>query len=333
MTKNILIPRLTRVNRLNWLSIMTYYLDTSVLRSHGKRLRTVSPRFRVRTSSLAITEILTGIPHEAPDFGRDDKEFLRRRSSLLALHDSSVSINDMWLDERIDLAFQQGHSRVGENKYFADAVRQLDKVVCQSPDYASFLAMLKNEALLEKLVKLKAFDEHTSKSFTTTTNQAIKESMLLPSESTVSPTRPRTLRDIRDHLNSEAGIQINYSSALLALASRVAGLEATTELVHDMPDEIEEIYQSYTGELDVFLFAWAISSVDAIANEEAWGRNDGMDLLHLCFLEEDDTFVTSDRKITRLAANANRILGLKVRTLTPEEFFLEVRSLGRAMNE
>lgn len=291
---------------------MTYYLDTSTIRSSGNKLALIPCNINVQTSYLAVMEIITGIPSDSNDIDipKCEKEFKSRRNSLKYLLDSNILIDEIWVDEVIDRAFNFPHKRL-DSLYFTDSIKILSTLVSQSSDYKTFISSLDSLRLRDELKNLQVFDEHTSKSFTTSSYQQIKDALNCPNASFPSEQPPKKLSDIRDYLNSNRGLGLNYSMALYSLCSRVA-VEPT-----------EAVYNSYNNELDIFLYVWAISGTDAIAKQDAYGRNDGIDLLHLVYVKDGDTFVTGDNKIRELAKLANRVQGISIRSISSEEFFSE----------
>lgn len=278
------------------------YLDTSVIRARGNGLQRLADRASLRTSVLAVIELIQGVTS-------GEKQYDLRSSSLRALMKSGVTI-DWAMPEEIQVrCFSEITSRVSYRELRLDSLKGLVNAVIES----SSLAGLQDRLLALKIDYPLDYFEQYDRGFGTSfinvvssTNQTLNEafaaarsgasSTLVPTE-VIAAGRASFAQWFSSQLrpvNEAATVAGLARSAVATVGAGVFGRELKEE------EAVGLVHDSYDGTISAFVSAFSMRAMDYFAGLSAPARNDALDLAHFLYLREGDELVTDDVALGRV---------------------------------
>jgi hypothetical protein len=253
-----------------------YYLDTSAIRSLGKKIKEISMSLQCTTSFLTVMELISGIDTSS------SKDFDRRKSALINLRDSKVKIKWVFHEQAVCRAFGVNQEKMYSD--FASKLRKIQKFIFSSDNFEGFLSNLRKNNLEKDYKLIISWDNHISRQYSETNWSSVRNSLGKDQNFEVfSEIEVESMLKLGKSL-LERHRDLNYSMSKWALASSVTG--------HPEP---EEAYNNYDFSIEIHIQSLAIQGAKDIANQRNPGKNDGSDLYHLVYLREGDTLISNDK--------------------------------------
>lgn len=284
-----------------------YYLDTSAIRSFGKRIVEISSRFSCTTSALTVFEIITGIDLDS------DEDFLTRKSLLKNLERSRVNTKWVFHEHMLSRAF--GLNDEKHYQELSSKLRKIKNLILKCCSHSEFLDYLANYELKEDFELFVVWDHHISTRFAEIDFSDIKEALQEPQEIQIFDSEEmKSMKNLGTSLISKHQ-NLNYSSTLLSLAIASTG-----------NPEPKEAYENYDQSIEIFVHALAVQITINMANLNRAGKNDGMDLYHLLYLSEGDTLISNDEKQRSYLENLKDLYGFDIECKSVSEFLCDLEA-------
>ena len=259
---------------------MKYYIETNGLRNLNSKLNAVS--CNCFTSALSILETISGLR-------KSSKEYRIRKSVLINLYSSNIAID--WESPEIKKA--HAFPRITYNDYRMEGLKKLVHHLISTSDLESFLKETDSEKYnLKYFEELDAFYNKKFIEATKVGNDKIKTHLKNIDKSFD-----------QDYIDFTSGLVKNLPSDLLlneslTLYSIVENLVDAIEMELKIVIDRKEIYNSYNGNINIFIHYFSLFTATKAASFYDAGHNDYFDLLHLVYLKNNIEYkIVSDDKI------------------------------------
>ena len=278
-----------------------YYLDTSAVRTLGKKLVDFSSQFPCMTSALTVMEIIAGIDLTS------DNDFSLRKSALENLEKSQVRIKWVFHEQILSRAFG-----LDDDKHYqmlGMKLRRIKNIVLNCQSRSKFLETLENKENRNIFDHFVAWDTHISNKYTETEWSEIKTSLKKHQKIAVfDEDEIINMKKLGESLLGRHN-ELNYSMSIWSLASSVSG-----------EPEPMEAYNNYDQSIDIFVKAFSIQGAKDISQQRTPGRNDGADLYHLLYINEGDTLISNDNRQSEYINDLKNRYGFAVEVKKASEF-------------
>lgn len=249
---------------------MRYYLETSAIRKLSPKLSMLAYNSNIFTSSLVLFELISGIT---------ERDYALRKMTIRRVLESGINID-------FDSFDIKKYKCVGIEKDDIDGklVKEMADIIINS---TSFLD-LENERIfinndIFSLADFTLFDKNLSEMVVNLTRQA--------AEIFSVHTREEKKHDRNMLLNE--GMLFSYSRSLSEAFISITVEKATQ--TYRPSEEYFSAIEKYDGSLDLLCYCIICKSVLAQIQGNIFGRNDGFDILHTCFMSHEDVIVSDDQ--------------------------------------
>ena len=277
-----------------------YYLETSSVRSAGRRLGDIRCMADCFTSAFVLFEFITEIT-------KSEREFNVRKACIVSLLDSGIHIELLLDTDRLKAAFPiLGHKpdHIGTFWRVLECVKDTKSI-------SEFERLVADRQLTDYLERLER--EHAD---IVVAAMKIREDGGLqePGLEIIEKYRPgATKKEKRKLLKRGRDITTAYWSASgnRYLIEALAYICAAQSIPDATEDDVERTAASYNGSVDVFIRAWGHALDECQFGGYTPDENDFADLLHLMYLSDEDVLVSEERD-TKLVTRAAREAGIRV---------------------
>lgn len=272
------------------------YLDTSVLRKAGPRLREVVRRQTATTSLYAIYELLSEVR-------RDPRSFARRRGALRNIFDARVHI-DWQCEEAIIIStfeltapLAASYMKMGRER-IEQPIKRLVDLVMDANDLDALQKALRASSMEATLRRVEEYDESISSQWMSSISEGHRNSRQILDEinSGVRPKPPEmeysTTKEFSELMLGPKR-NLNKYISVRALAGRASQFIGRWH-PEGKTISFELLVPSFNGRADIYADALAVWLMTKYGNMGSPGRNDAMDLLHFMYAGSDTTILTED---------------------------------------
>lgn len=276
------------------------YLDTSIIRRLGRRLKTWEHRHRSYTSVLSIVELLNGI-------GKDVAEFRKRRSAIAGIFLAGIQIDWQMPELKLRCAFTRLRPKYDIFEKRTECIQEIIRCLRESKSADEFVLREANLRLMFPLRYFADYDEIMSRQ---TIESAAKWTPKFH-ESFAHESTAQWLRFVglppgasaRELSARVDGSAFDYGTTIFAMTTKFAAEEGIVNEV-----EKEALFRSYDGSCSFYIRALASQQWRQVAWGDMPGRNAGVDFHHLIYLTPGVELVTVDRRMAAAASAAGATL-------------------------
>ncbi len=249
---------------------MRYYLETSAIRKLSPKLSTFASNSNVFTSSLVLFELISGMT---------ERDYALRKMTIKRTLESGINID-------FDSFDIKKYKCVGieEDDIDGKLAKEMANIIINSTSFSE----LENERIfinndIFSLADFTLFDKNLSETIVNLTNQAAE----------IFSVRTKEEKKHDRNILLNEGMLFSYSRILSEILVSTTVENATQ--TYRPSEEYFSVIEKYDGSLDLFCYCIVCKSVLAQIQGNTFGKNDGFDILHTCFMSHDDVIVSDDQ--------------------------------------